>query len=167
MHSVRLKKTFKKVVDSGGKISVGRAMIESGYSEKTAKSPIKVTESKSWKELLEQYLPDEKLAKVANQGLEATKKEDKERVPDHYIRHRYLETSLKLKGKLLEGYEDGKGNININVIQFGYVPGPVETATTSTGSNEGHSEIQDADLAQEGTEDNNSTDGTNPTGNAV
>jgi uncharacterized protein YdaT len=102
----RIKKVFKKVVENGG-IGIGKAMIEEGYSPNTAKSPTKVTETKSWEILLEEYLPDDLLTKVTKEGLEATMvktslTEPDRTLPDYAVRQRYLETALKMKNKLIE-----------------------------------------------------------------
>jgi len=102
----RIKKVFKKVLENGG-IGIGKAMIEEGYSPNTAKSPTKVTETKSWEILLEEYLPDDLLTKVTKEGLEATMvktslTEPDRTLPDYAVRQRYLETALKMKNKLIE-----------------------------------------------------------------
>lgn len=48
----------------GGKISISKEIRESGvYSEKIAKNPQKLTQSKGWQELQEQFLPDKLLTK--------------------------------------------------------------------------------------------------------
>lgn len=124
MATARQKKAMKILVENGGK-SVSGAMRAAGYSPKTAKNPEKLTKSKSWEELLEEYIPDDLLAQKINEGLEANrtisanviiKSNDptvKEKtansrtvdfidVPDHAVRHKFVETSLKIKGKLIE-----------------------------------------------------------------
>lgn len=68
MATQRQKKTAKILAESGGKKSVSAAMREAGYSNITAATPKKLTGSKSWAELMEEYLPDDDLAKV-HQGL--------------------------------------------------------------------------------------------------
>ena len=55
---------IKELVEKGGKISVGKAMRKAGYSPQTAKNPKKLTDSKAWDRLMEEYLPDRELAKV-------------------------------------------------------------------------------------------------------
>lgn len=89
---------------------VAQAMIEAGYSPNTANSPAELTQSqtfKDWNERLGFILSDELLAKKLREGLEATKihsshTEPDQEVPDHANRHKYLETSLKLRGKLAD-----------------------------------------------------------------
>lgn len=44
-------------MENGG--NVGKAMIAAGYSPATAKTPKKLTASKGWQELMDQYFPNE------------------------------------------------------------------------------------------------------------
>lgn len=118
MATLKQKKAIKRVVENGGNVS--RAMIESGYSKNTAKTPQKLTESKAWLELIEKELPDSKLAKVHKEGLAATHKQprivDRDKrgapiydyvsEPDFNARHKYLETAYKIKGKTLDIEKD-------------------------------------------------------------
>lgn len=60
MATLRQKKAFARVGENGGVISA--AMVDVGYSENTAKTPQKLTESDGWKELMQKYLPDDLLA---------------------------------------------------------------------------------------------------------
>lgn len=62
MATVRQKKAAEKVVENGGNVS--KAMREAGYSPETAKNPKKLTKSKGWDALMEQYLDDKTLATV-------------------------------------------------------------------------------------------------------
>lgn len=62
MATTRQKKAADKLVENGGNVS--KAMKDAGYSEATAKTPQKLTNSKGWEELMEEYLPDDKLAEV-------------------------------------------------------------------------------------------------------
>lgn len=115
MATKKQKKAVAKMVENGGVAS--KAMIESGYSEATAKTPQKLTESKGFKELLEQYIPDDELVKIHKEGLHATKlngvggmkvglkKGEFEDIghadietPDYPTRHKYLDTAYKIKG---------------------------------------------------------------------
>lgn len=88
------------LVENGGNVS--KAMRDAGYSEMTAKTPQKLTESKAFNELMSEAITDAKLIKVIDDGLTANKTftEDGEiiDVPDHAIRHKFLETALKVKG---------------------------------------------------------------------
>ena len=52
-------------------ITIGRILREAGYSETVSLSPTKVTESKGFKQLLDEFLPDSKLAAVHDQLLDA------------------------------------------------------------------------------------------------
>lgn len=55
-------KAVKALAGNGGK-SIGKAMREAGYSKISANTPKKLTESKAWNDLLDEFLPDEYLAK--------------------------------------------------------------------------------------------------------
>ena len=88
------------LVENGGNVS--KAMRDAGYSEMTAKTPQKLTESKAFNELMSEAITDAKLIKVIDDGLTAnrtfTEDGDTIDVPDHAIRHKFLETALKVKG---------------------------------------------------------------------
>lgn len=54
--TIKQSKAINKVVENGGNLS--KAMLDSGYSENTAKTPSKLTNSKAWKQLMDDKLPD-------------------------------------------------------------------------------------------------------------
>ena len=60
MPNLRQKKAIARVLEGAG--SVSQAMREAGYPEGTAKNPQQLTRSKAWKDLMEEYLPDDVLA---------------------------------------------------------------------------------------------------------
>lgn len=67
------KRAFKEIVENGR--NKGDAMVRAGYSENTAKAPTKMTNTKGWQELMEEYLPDEDLTKKHQELLNATRLE--------------------------------------------------------------------------------------------
>lgn len=69
--SLKAKKAFIDVVENGR--SVSSAMVAAGYSENTAKVPGKLTKSKSWQQMMEEYLPDKMLAQAHQSLISATK----------------------------------------------------------------------------------------------
>ena len=120
MATMKQKKAVQNVMENHGNVS--KAMRDAGYSNETAKNPRNLTKSKSWEELLEEYFPDDKLARVGDEGLDATRtisatvlvKSDNPNVktkqanardvdfidvPDYQTRHKYYDTALKLKQK--------------------------------------------------------------------
>lgn len=109
MATLRQEAAFNELVANGG--SIARALKKVGYSKKTARTPQKVTESIGFQQLLATELPDELLAKVHLAGLRATtfyteglgrgetQLVEKE---DFAVRHKYLESAYKIKGKLKE-----------------------------------------------------------------
>lgn len=119
----KIKQVFDKVVNNGQ--TVGEAVREVYQSKRNT---TRITKSKSWEQLLKKHIPDSKLAKVLNEGLEAGKtvyknnnstKEIEEvgYEPDYAVRHKYLETGLKLKAKFpKEGLDDGNNTDIKNLI---------------------------------------------------
>lgn len=86
--------------------SYKEAMIKAGYSPKTAEAPtLNLLGRDSWKALVEKYVPDKKLIKVLDEGLNASKEIvigdnlTSIKSPDYAVRHKYLETGLKIKNK--------------------------------------------------------------------
>ena len=104
MSTIKQKKAIRLLAENSRR-SVGSAMVEAGYSPKTATRPKHLTESKGFLELAEKYLPDDLLLRKNLEGLEATKltnshTEPDREVPDFAVRHKYLETGFKVRGKL-------------------------------------------------------------------
>jgi len=115
MSTLRQKIVASKIfANRGSKDTVKKIMKDAGYSDAYAKNPQQLTTTRSWRQLMDKYLPDEKIVKKIDEGLEAnrvisavnTAKQasggttDFIEVPDFAIRHKYVETSLKIKGKL-------------------------------------------------------------------
>jgi len=78
----------KKMVENGGNIS--KAMRDAGYSNSTAKNPKKLTDSKSWQRLANQYLDDEVLLSCLLEDIRNNTGN----------RKALLELAFKLKGRL-------------------------------------------------------------------
>lgn len=73
-----------------------------GYSETTATRPNQVIQSETFQQLMiESGVTKARLSTVLNEGLGATKRYGKDgdvEAPDYAVRHKYLETALKLSG---------------------------------------------------------------------
>jgi hypothetical protein len=120
MATLRQKVAVTKIIENHGNVS--KAMKEAGYPPTTYANPSNLTNSKGFRELIDQMgITDEKLIKVLDEGLGATKavvmgvKSEESFVdvqPDYAIRHKYLETGLKLKGYA----RDEPLNFNVNFI---------------------------------------------------
>ena len=119
------KQVFSKVkekVRKGEKVAVSKEM-EGTYSKSISKQPNRLTKSKGWQELMQQYFPDEDLAKVHKAGLKASKemivngkKLEGVEIPDYSTRHKYLDSAYKLKGSYVpEQIETKSVNVNINL----------------------------------------------------
>ena len=62
--SIRIRRVFKRVMESKGKISVSQAMRDEGYPSTTTHNPQQLTRSKTWQELLQTFLPEEGLIRT-------------------------------------------------------------------------------------------------------
>lgn len=97
------------------------AMRQAGYSESSARKPKEVlTTSKAWPQLLEQYLPDDKLLRVHDEALQATKWNDftGEREPDHTTRLKAVDMGYKVKGRLTDVTINQQFNSNEMALEF-------------------------------------------------
>lgn len=94
MASLKQKLALKNAVENGGNMS--KAMRDAGYSANTAKTPQKLTESKAWTELVEEFLPDSLLTEK-HLGLLNAVKENGE--IDTSAVKAGLEMAYKIKGR--------------------------------------------------------------------
>jgi hypothetical protein len=117
MPTLKQETAIRKVSENIGK-PIGEIMRESGYSESTSKTPQRLTESKAWTQLMEDYIPDDTLLDKHKEALNATKQIgaqiliDKEgktiskenegmiEVPDQITRLKAVELGYRVKGKL-------------------------------------------------------------------
>lgn len=155
MKSLKQQKAFKESMENGGNIT--EAMRVAGYKESTINNPSNLTASKSWEELLEEHLPDSLLADTIEEGLKATKPisariimqkgkndlgsqdawsktDDFIEVEDYAVRHKYVETALKIKGKIPElGDKENPLNaaIKVTIQDYGAKDNPTTKATGS------------------------------------
>lgn len=128
MATTKQKAAFKQTLKNGGNVS--QAMETVGYSPATYHNPSNLTESDGWKELCKKAgLTEEELIRVAKEGLAANKivsanityghadekTNDFIEVPDFAVRHKYLETGLKMVGGL-QSDDSGKVAVQVNFI---------------------------------------------------
>jgi hypothetical protein len=117
MATQKQKLAAKKILENPGK-PISTTMKEVGYSDNTAKNPSDLTDSKGWNELMDKYLPDDKVLATHEAGLEATKtsnaailltkdgqtiKAEEQgliEVPDHATRLKAVELAYKVKKKI-------------------------------------------------------------------
>ena len=116
------KERQKQVIKNLGKCrSEEEAITKAGYSKSYARAG-QIKKTKTWQELMDKYLPDDKLAKVHQEGLDASIKRFKKNIstgeveivsddPDYAVRHKYLDTGYKLKGS----YAPEKKSIDLNL----------------------------------------------------
>lgn len=66
--ALKQKKVLDNLSENGG--NLGKAILDAGYSKSYAKTPAKIVESKTFLEVLEDSLPDEKLSKAHEELLD-------------------------------------------------------------------------------------------------
>lgn len=110
--TMKQKAVMLDLLENTGK-PIGQAMLDAGYSPATAKNPEELTESKGWKILMDEYLPDKDVLQAHKEGLKATKvisalvvgkdadskTSDFIDVPDHPTRLKAVELAYKVKSK--------------------------------------------------------------------
>ena len=109
---MKQKRAYKRLLLNKDK-NLKETLLHSGYSMVTANQPQSVTQSLGFRSLIDRTLSDDLLAKKHVEGLNATKhtpatlyQDERDDIPDYSVRHKYLETGLKLKGYL----KDDAGN---------------------------------------------------------
>lgn len=151
--TIKQQKAFENVVENHGNIS--KAMRDAGYDDTTAKNPKNLTESKAWEDFVEEYLPDKLINEKIREGLDANKQlaarvifrkdaptsqsagelplansttDDFIEVPDYAVRHKYVETAVKVKGRFIEKTDITSGGESIAIT---FVAKPYESNTDS------------------------------------
>ena len=89
------KKLANKILENNGK-PMGTLMKEVGYGEGYAKNPQLLTKTKSWQELMDEFLPDELIARKHNELLNKT---DKDGEIDANAVKSGIDLAYKVKGK--------------------------------------------------------------------
>lgn len=100
-----MKKAAKILLQKGG-TTVTKAFRDVGYSEATVHNPSKITATKSWQALMDQYFPREFVAQKHKELFEAEDvvfmshkgKIIEKRRPDHMARRSATEMAYKLRG---------------------------------------------------------------------
>lgn len=117
--SIRQKKTLANMVENGGNVS--KAMSDAGFSDAYSKNPQKLTSSETFQEFAARILSDEKLLKVADEGLSSMKvitspTEPDRTFEDYAVRQRYLETALKVRGLIIDRKDIQSGGKPIPIL---------------------------------------------------
>ena len=117
MATIKQKLAFKEITENNRPVSP--VMKEVGYAKSSTTKPSILTNSKGWKELMEQHLPDKLLARKHKEGLEASRKlvigEEVIKEPDYQTRHKYLDSAYKLKGRYVNEEQGGNKTLIINI----------------------------------------------------
>lgn len=96
---------------------------EVGYSENSAIASTTITKSVGFLKALEDAgVTDDKLSRVMNEGLDALKNGE----ADHAIRHKYLETAVKVKGIIKPDDTPGGTTYNTFIQQNNINPNAVD-----------------------------------------
>lgn len=121
--SIKAKKAIKDLVENGG--SVSAAMRRAGYSPKTAKTPKKLTESRAYKELMEEILPDKFLTEKHKELLSVPMKrrtyikgefESEETSLDVQAISKGLDMAYKIKGHYAPEKKEISGNLSLTEL---------------------------------------------------
>jgi hypothetical protein len=119
------RKAAKLLLENAGSDTpqpIGKVMLDAGYGAGVAQTPSRILESRGFLQVLEEAgVTDDKLSTILNEGLGAVSYVKTERVEgvgktrikteeiipvtDHNIRHKFLETALKVKGFTTGGTE--------------------------------------------------------------
>ena len=126
----RIKQVFEKVVGNGGNVT--KAMREMKYSENTINTPQKVTETKSWELLLNEYIPESLVLETHKKAFNATKvisartmgKADERTddfidVPDWQTITKAYELGYKVRGKLESDNKSQPVSVTVNIKDYG------------------------------------------------
>lgn len=114
--SIRAERTAQILAGNGGK-SVGAAMREAGYSKSSADTPSKLTNTLSWPELMDKYLPRKSIA-AAHKKLVSAEKSTfvqvggeiiEKKSPDNAARNKAVDMAYKLRGEFAPEQIEVKG----------------------------------------------------------
>lgn len=130
MATIKQRKAAKLIAENIQSVdpkTMGEILREAGYSQVSSEQPSHIINSKTFKDELEKAgISDEVLSNVLKEGLSATRavvmgaKSEESFVdiqPDYAIRHKYLETALKVKGHAKETPPNAT-TINIALVEF-------------------------------------------------
>lgn len=77
-------------------------MRQAGYSDSQAKNPHQITRTRTWQQLMDEYLPQDKVAMVLAEQLQATNtyvlNGEVGEKPDNHARLKAADIALKLRG---------------------------------------------------------------------
>lgn len=145
MATIRQKKLAKKLIENGGK-SVSATMLEVGYTEGYAHNPQKITQKKSWAELMEQYLPDDLIAERHHALLE---KKDKDGQPHTDVKGA-IAMAHDLKGYVKPKKVEFSGEFDLSKMTYEQLAriakGATIEETNATASDGGDGETADGEI---------------------
>lgn len=139
MATIKQRKAFAEVGVNGGNIS--KAMAVAGYGKSVRKRTDKLTSTKGWKELMDQFLPDTLLAKRHQQMLNKTEKvivsggaKEGSHIEDTGQPHSDVNSALDKAYKLKRKYESEGINNNIVIVNVSKAGAKKYGVNQSTGT---------------------------------
>lgn len=160
--TIKQRRWLKEYLDCGNATQAAMKVYDCKDIESAGSVGWENLQKLDFKEFLERGgVTDHKLLNKILDGLEATRtvsaiKTSKQAtadstdfidVPDFSVRHKYLETSLKLKNRLNDQSSGGNTNVTFNIIAGGYVPRQRSANEASMGSDDESVPVQDASMA--------------------
>lgn len=104
MATLKQIKALGNLAENGG--NIGKAMKDAGYSEVSSKTPKKLTESKGFAELRDEYLPKELVLQAHKDALMAMRihgtNDNFIEIPDNAVRLKASELYYKMTGQLID-----------------------------------------------------------------
>lgn len=110
MATFKQKAAFKEVLNGS---TISGAMVNAGYSETTASTTGKLTNTKGWKDLMKQHLPDSALAKRHRQLLNKNDKDSDE--PETQAVSKALDMAYRIKGMYADDRVEGNKTLIVMV----------------------------------------------------
>lgn len=125
MATLKQQMAIANLVKTSGNVS--KAMRMAGYPEATVNNPQMLTRSKTFQQLFKKRLSPQKLLRVHEEGLQATKVQSSPTepdtiIPDYDTRFKYLALGYKVQGIGDNNGNGGNTQINISFDGTGYIP---------------------------------------------
>lgn len=152
---IRHKIVSKKIAENGGKIS--KAMRETGYSPSYANNPQKLTATKSFKKLLDEYLPEDMLLKVHAEQIGSwrvnqmtfSKQVTEEQIYEFFESiNRAIKKIIEIPTGILVLYYDVDNNSRNKALEMGFKLRKKLTDKVEVKDTTPYTGLTDAELAQ-------------------
>ena len=141
----RYRKVAEKMLGKSGEkpMSAGKAMRESGYTVKMADNPQLVTRRKTFREILDEMIPESRVVEVLNEQTNATDvfihRGEIKHKPDNQARLKAADMILKVRGDYAA---EKHTNLNLTLADLRKA---VERDSTAEGTLNGDADVTDAE----------------------